>query len=242
MLYHPTALTVIAIIVVSCGPAKPDELPLRQRFLLLDDLRGSATVFEEVEKQGKDLLDQYKMPDDRARIHYQMAHVLAQSDIRAYAKYVAKYAALGLEAERDPVQRGTLYSYLGDAAIVDPTYPTFAKRRRRAAKQWLEGYKELVALKLPALAPELPGVQKGSDDPDPVRRAEESKRHAIEATRRQEAERLRELVARRDVFIRQIIENYQREPEANKELEKLAVRVLKDRQMVDALLERLIKK
>src|SRR5690606_32884669 len=98
-------------------------------------------------------------PEEQARIYFQLAHVYGQSNIRLHADKVTKYARLALKAERDPGRRGWLHTYLGAAAWIDSrTRPAFEDRRRAAAEAYLKGYQELLPLKLPEQAPELPAV------------------------------------------------------------------------------------
>jgi hypothetical protein len=230
----------------ACAHVKaPDEAsPLRQRLEQMDALRaGASTAFGEVENQGRELLRQYKRPEERAQIYFELAHVYAQSDIRLHPDRVARYARLALTSERDPIQRGVLYSYLGSAAEVDPTQLTFKAQRAKAAAVWLRGYKELLPLHLPATAPELPVIEKqDSDVPNPADREAARLKQAAQIKARQGAERLQKLIANRNVFVQQLKEVYAREPRANAEITRHTLDVLKDRQAADALLTQILPK
>ncbi len=72
-----------------------EDLTLEQKLHKIDELRskGPADVAT-VEKMGQELLDQYKVANNQAQIYFQMAHVLAQSNILTNCKKVAKYASL----------------------------------------------------------------------------------------------------------------------------------------------------
>ena len=216
---------------------------LRQQLLKVDALRaGASTQYAEVEKQGRALLLQYTRPEERAQIYFTIAEVYAQSDIRRHPERVTRYARLALADEHDSIRRGILYSYLGSAAEVDPTCLTFAEQRKQAARIWLQGYKELLPLHLPAVAPEMPIVEKAVDNgidlsPD----AASLKKHAEQRKARGEAERLGALVANRDIFVRQLTEVYGREPRADDELRHMAAKVLKNKQAEDGLLNQVFK-
>jgi hypothetical protein len=216
---------------------------LHQRLMKMDALRtGAGTPFVDIEKQGRELLAQYTRPAERAQIFFALAHIYAQSDIRLHPERVTRYARLALTSERDPIQRGILYSYLGSAAEVDPTRLTFAEQREQAARAWLQGYKELLPLHLPAVAPELPTIEKMDYDLlDPAEQEKARRKHENQRKARREAERLRRLVENRNIFVRQLAEVYGREPQANDEIKQLARRVLGDGQAAEALLAQVIK-
>lgn len=134
------------------GETRADEVsPLRRRLLRIDaQITGANTPFADIEKQAAELRTRYSRADERAQIYFELAHVYAQSGIRLHPERVARYARLALAFERDPVQRGTLYSYLGSALFIDPARLTFSEQRAQAAAAWLQGYKELLPLRLPA--------------------------------------------------------------------------------------------
>jgi hypothetical protein len=224
-------------------PAEP--LPLRCQLLMMDALRkGDATPFDEVEKRGLKLLKEYTQPEQQARIYFQIAHVCAQSDIRGQSERVTKYAREALNLEKDPVQRGWLNCYLGCAARVNPAQESPTERRRQATRAYLDGYRELLALKLPDEAPELPTLNKVSDDVGATpgeRAAEEARRNALMAARR-EAETQRQLIQRRDIFVRQIREMYDQPPPRGAELRRLVEQSLPDRKAADEFLARVYRK
>src|SRR5205085_10828547 len=111
-------------------------------------------------------------PADHALIHFELAHIHAQSAIKQ-PDQVIKHARAALDSKLiTPKQRGTLYSYLGSAHEVEKEAKDFAERRRNALKALLEGLAELDAMKLPAKAPEVPGLRLLRDDfADPTEQA-----------------------------------------------------------------------
>jgi hypothetical protein len=225
---------------------KPEEgqASLAERLAKLDALRnGDRTPFDELEKQGKDLLARYTQPEEQAKIYFMLAHVYGQSGIQLHPDRVTKYARLALRDERDPLQRAWLHTYLGCAAEVDPdaALRKFDDRRRRAATRYLEGYKELLALKLPDKAPELPAVGK-VDNTDS--REGETNRRQNEADMQawHQAKYLRELIDQRDILVRQIVELYRRPPAADADLQELAEHVLGDAKVVAGLVARVHQK
>jgi len=226
------------------GEATEEASALKKRLQEMDALRtGANTPFQEIEKQARDLLGQYTLPDDRAKIYFELAHIYAQSGIRLHPERVIRYGRLALASERDPVRRGVLYSYLGSAAEIDPTQLTFAGQRAQAAVVWLQGYRELLPLHLPVVAPELPVVEKLDVDAlDPSQLASARLKHEAQMKARQEAERLQQLVAHRDIFVRQLKETYAREPRADAELRSLVRRELGDKQAADTLLSQILPK
>ena len=223
----------------------PPEAPedLSQSLLKLDALRAAdQTPWEEVEKRATELLAKYTAPADKGRIHWQAAHVYGQSDIRGHGADVTRHALEALKYERDPVQRGWLYMYLGCAAGL-------VEKREEATRWHLKGYLELLPFNLPDNAPELPAVGKfrgerfrptdGEVDPDQV--AVEVLQ-AAEVRARKEAELVRDLVNRRNVTIGLLQDLYGRKytegSDATVTLRKLATEVLREEAVVGELLGR----
>jgi len=236
------------------GPPKklarlPDPSPELQAALFAFDAyrHGSEERFAELDRKVDKLLKKYAARDDQARIYFEMAHVAAQSDIRNHVQRVQAYARKSLALSRDALQRGWLYSYLGSAAELEAE-KTFASRRRRAAKELLTGYAEMMVQELPEKAPELPQVDKlGGEgpEPDPLVAAQARARHAAQLEARREAEFIAALVHRRDTLANQLRWLYHpdpiihgRNPEGPEELRVLARKVLNDRHAVEALLAR----
>jgi hypothetical protein len=127
---------------------------------------------------------------------------------------------------------------------LDPEKP-FADRRREAAAALLAGYAEMLALKLPEKAPELPVVDKiGGEEFGPNNDDGQARvRHAAQLQARRQAGFLRDLVQRRDTLAGQLKWLYRpdpkvhgRNPEGPEELRALARGVLRDPAAVDALL------
>jgi hypothetical protein len=227
----------------------PDASPeLRRELSAFDNYRhGSEEKFVELERKADELLKKYTARDDQARIFFEVAHVAAQSDIRNHVKRVRRFAGRSLALSRDPLQRGSLYSYLGSAAEVEAE-TTFEDRRRHASAELLTGYAEMLAQELPAEAPELPAVDilAGDEtDQDPIKAALARARHAAQMAARQEAEFIRELVHRRDTLANQLRWLYHpdprihgRNPDGPEELRVLARKALNDPKAVEALLAR----
>jgi RNA polymerase sigma factor (sigma-70 family) len=216
-----------------------DPAVLQKRLGELDALRkGTDTPFAEVEKQGKELLAQFKKPAEQAKIYFMLAHVYGQSGIAYHPDRVTAYARLALKAERDPAARGWLHMYLGCAAEVDGTRRTFEEKRKAAAAAYLEGYKEVLALDLPAKAPELPvlGKLRRERNGDPAEDEELRKKQEAQLKARRKAEFVREMVDRRELYIGQLAQLYRRAPAADEELRQLAEQVLKDREAVKEFL------
>jgi len=216
---------------------------LAQQLLALDKLRAAdQTPWDEVEKRANELLAKYTAPADKGRIHWMAAHVYGQSDIRGHGADVTRHAIEALKYERDPVQRGWLYMYLGDATGL-------IEKREEATRWYLKGYFELLAFNLPDKAPELPTVGKfrgdrleapgGEVDPDQI---VFEVLQAAEVKARKEAELVRDLVSRRNIYIGQIQNLYGRQftegSDAAVTLKRLATEILRDEAVVGGLLIR----
>jgi len=203
-----------------------------------------------VEKQGKELLALYTEPEEQAKIYFMLAHVYGQSGILYHPNQITKYARLALKDERDPVQRAWLNMYLGCAAEVDPdaSLRNFAAKRKRAAAAYLEGYKEILALKLPDKVPEVPVMAvDNSDDRSGdilslVQRWRKRYQMAMAIQARRDADFIREMLHFREVLSRQVVELYRRSPAADEELRDLAGQVLQDKQAVEVLIARVRQK
>lgn len=222
----------------------------------LDQLRaGVNTHWEKVEAETNRLLSKYKSPADQGRIHWQAAHVYGQSDISGHSANVTRHAQLALKYERDPVQRGWLYMYLGNAAEVRETKPeTFIERRADATRWYLKGYDELLPFRLPDVAPELPPINKTSnevgpnDEFDPDRVAAEI-RHATEIKVREETAVIRQLVQRRDIYIGRLQdlfgrmhEMYDKEADAKERLSEIAKGVFQSAREPEAIRNDLLRR
>ncbi len=240
-----TTLDFSMWVVASVTPNATSELSpsLTELLQQLDRLRAAdKTPWDEVEKRANELLAKYTAPADKGRIHWMAAHVYGQSDIRGHGADVTRHAQEALKYERDPVQRGWLYMYLGCAAGL-------VEKREEATRWHLKNYLELLPFNLPDKAPELPTVGKfrgerfgpsdGEVDPDQV--AVEVLQ-AAEVRARKEAELVRDLVKSRNVTIGLLQDLYGREYKADSDatvtLRKLATEVLRDEAIVLHLLQR----
>ena len=222
-------------------PKKWDRVPepspeLRKELATLDkDYRhGTPEKFAELENKAAELAKQFSERDDQARIWYEVAHMAAQSDIGKQASQVRKYAAKSLEISRDPLQRGTLYSYLASAEEVSEGVAT--EKRRKAADWLLTGYLELLVQELPDQAPELLGV--GKFDVDGPGEAQARAQHAAQVAAREQAKFVRNQVERRDVLVQQLRGLFKLDPD---ELKALATKKLPDDAAVTELIKRVMK-
>ena len=235
------------LVIFTIGSAwAADPLPSLEKSLyildqLRDKVRQGSSPNAELERQAADLISRFESKSDRAKIEGQLAHVYGQADITKHATQVKKYATAALKHERDPIHRARLHSYLGSAEIV--TLGTFPDRRRAAGKYWLQGYKETLDLKLPEKAPELPGVDRIRDviGQGGVEEAQAREQHAAQVAERARAEYEGKMVFWRDLFVRQIVENYARSPVADAELRKMAKQILADDKKAEDLLTRVIR-
>lgn len=221
----------------------------------LDNLRaGAQTPWAQVEKITSSLLREYSGRDERGQIYSMAAHVYAQSDIRGHATDVTRLAQLALKYQLDPVQRGRLYLYLGNAAEVRDNDPkSFLESRAEATTWYLKGYVELQVFQLPAVAPELPTVEKigesiqlspdGGIDPDT---ASLIVRHEAQMKARREAETIRELVQFRDFYLGRLKELfgrlhqvYDKDAEAPERFRQVASSIIKDLKQIGTLMEQI---
>ena len=226
------------------GPLPNPAGNLAQQLLALDKLRAAdKTPWDEVEQRANELIAKYTAPADKGRIHWMAAHVYGQSDIRGHGAEVILHAQEALKYERDPVQRGWLYMYLGDAAGLD------AKSKDEATRWYLKGYFELIAFNLPDAAPELPTVGKfrgvisnPADGEADNNQIVFEVLQAAEVKARKEAELVRDLVSRRNIYIGQIQTLFGRQyTEGSDEavlLKRLATEILRDEVTVGGLLSR----
>ena len=206
---------------------------LDAKLLQMDKLRAAdQTPWDEVEKLANELLAQHTRPADKGRIHWMAAHVYGQSDIRGQGADVIRHAKEALKYERDPVQRGWLYMYLGDATGL-------VQKKEEATRWYLKGYFELLAFDLPEKAPDLPTVGKfrglvasPSENPNEENQIVFEVLQAAEVKARKEAELVRDLVSRRNIHIQQLQNLWGRDyvegSDAEKVLKKLATEILRE--------------
>jgi hypothetical protein len=150
-----------------------------------------------------------------------------------------------LALSEDPVERGTMYSYLTSAGEVDSTGKTFAERRRLAAEELFKGYQEVLAQELPVKAPERPplGPVGERDDEDPNKRGQARAREFAMLEAYKQAVFIEDLVHRRETFLLQFrwlyrpqLKVHGRNAQSLDELRALASNKLKDAAAVEALL------
>ena len=201
------------------------RFPLAKRLEFLDEL-------------GRDRMNPNGSEELRARVGHHLAHYFAKWDLIAHNARVREYSLAALKLDVDADRRASLFSLVGSAALVDPAVPTFAEQRRNAAKLWLTGYREVVSLKLPKSAPELPVVEKLGDiaGEPPEQRAAREQQHATQLEARQQAEFIRRMVAHRHQLAHLLVETHRRDPANEPELRTLAKGVLVDKSLVEMLL------
>lgn len=214
-------LSLAAILV---GAAAASAQTLEAELRALDSLRqGDKTPLDVVDRRGAELLEKYAEPADQARIHFDLAHIHAQSAMKR-PDQVIKHARAALDSKLiTPEQRGTLYSYRASAHELEKGVKDFAERRRNALQPLLQGLAELEAMQLPVKAPEVPGLGPLRDDiGDPAEQAQI--RAAYEAARiaREKAQRIERLVFNRKTLKEQVMWLYYRDPAADDELRELA--------------------
>lgn len=190
----------------------------------LEALRnGDKTPLDVVDKRGAELLEKFKKPADQALIHFDLAHIHAQSAMKR-PDQIIMYAQTALDSKLiTPEHRGTLYSYLSSAYEVDKEVKDFAERRRNAVKPLLQGLAELEAMNLPEKAPEPPGLRLLRDDfGDKAEQARVRAEYEKSRIAREKAERIQRLVFRRNTLKDQVKWLYYRDPVADEELRDLA--------------------
>ena len=224
----------------------PDPSPDLQRELTrLDETyrHGTPEQFAEMETSAVALAKRYTAKDDQARIWGQLAWVAGQSGIDRHTQFVHKYATKCLGLSRDPLERGRMYSLL--ACAVDLRGFAFPKGRREAADTLLTGYRELLAQRLPEIAPELPIVETIGDviGRGDMEEAQALARHTAQLASHEEASFIRDQIDRRDTLVRQLRDLYKPDakrhghtPDGPEELRALAAKWLTDTQ-VDLLMK-----
>jgi hypothetical protein len=228
----------------------PDELIRELARLDTEYRQGTPEKYAEFEREAEALCKKYPKPDDQARILYHVAHVAAQGGIDKHVDLVRKYGAKMLAMSQDPVQRAATYSYLASAAEVDPSFKTFAEKRRLAAEQLFKGYAEVLVQELPEKAPERPalgGIGDVIDDNDQNARAAAQARAAAMLEAFKQARFVEDQIFFRDVLIVQFRSLYRPNPkqhgrneEGPDELRALALLKLKDKSKVDALMAKVL--
>jgi hypothetical protein len=220
MLRHIGLILAAAAVLSTSVSAQTLEADLRA----LESLRkGDKTPLDVVDERGAELLNRYEKPADQALIHFDLAHIHAQSALKQ-PEQVIKHARAALDSKLiTPEQRGTLYSYLGSAHEVEKDIKDFAERRRNAVQALLQGLAELEAMKLPEKAPEVPGLRLLRNDfADPAEQARAKAAYEASRIAREKAQRIERLVFNRKVLRDQVMWLYYRDPVADDELREFA--------------------
>jgi len=200
---------------------------------------GKKTPTEKVEGRGGELLEEHPSPEEQGRIHYQLAHVHAQS-AQKDPELVIEHAQRALGFPLDPALRLRAYVYWGDAVRIlhGRKKAPYAEGRRLAARVYLEGLKETQRYRIPEKRPTLPGVDAFDIMPEnSADHREAVERHERQMAARKQAEIDETLWEYRRVIVGQIVEMYTHEPLAATELRDLATRVLDSPAAVDALMK-----
>jgi hypothetical protein len=198
---------------------------LQQDLNKLDGLRnGRKTDPAKVDRLGAELLEKYEAPKQRALIHYQLAHVHAQSGL-LQPQSIIDHAAAALELPLEQRNRLRLFIYAGDAYRVLNRKASFSKRRKLAAMVYLQGLKEALKYGFPEKPPELPTLFRGESDVDRQRQYELRKSVQFQ----------RDMIGLRTILTRQIVSVYARKPSATNELESLAKDALENPDAVKRL-------
>jgi hypothetical protein len=221
-------LRILSLMILLLWASAAAAQSLEGELRALETLRkGDQTPLDIVNERGAELLKKYEEPADQALIHFDLAHIHAQSALKQPDR-VIKHAQAALDSKLiTPDQRCTLYSYLASAHEVGKEMKGFAERRRKAIQPLLAGLAELKAMKLPAKAPEVPGLRLLREDfGDPAEQARA--RAAYEASRiaREQAQRIERLVFWRKTLSDQVKWMYYRDPVADDELRELATESL----------------
>jgi hypothetical protein len=226
------------------------ELELRE----LDAMRaGRKTPADKVEKRGEELLEKHSAPADQAMIHYQLAHVHAQSG-QTHPELVIVHCEKGLDLPLPPARRLQLYIYCGDAfqAIsVDRAKGDkvpFHEMRKKAVAVYMKGLKDAEALSLPVNKPEVPSrppiLMPVGDAQDPAfqkKLADARKENEEYIVALQQARNDAEAWDNRRILYDQIVYLYLRQPTNDAELKESASKELPEN-VAKTLLTRLEEK
>jgi len=227
------------------------EKTLAGELRTLDAMRkGLDTPTDQVEARGKALLEKHDNPDQRALIHYHLAHIHAQSGQRR-PDLVMEHCEDALKLPSlDAAKRLQLYIYLGDAKQqmnrVRSTKEklSFPETRAEATNAYLQGLKESTKYSIPETKPELPirepfeRPQGDPNDPEFKRRVAQSQKEAEEYVRqREQAKQDQQAWENRRILYDQIVYLYLAQPAADEEMREVVARAL-PQAMVKVLLDR----
>lgn len=138
--------------------ARADDLD--RELAAIDELRATAPAdIDDIDRMGQELLGRYSDPKSQGRIYYQMALTAVQSGLGRAPEKIAEYCKKALELHDDPLDRGRVFCYFGDLFQVWNTHGSDVERRRLAAKMYLNGLKESLAIPVPDSRIELPVVK-----------------------------------------------------------------------------------
>ena len=185
--------------------------------------RGMEASIADVQQVGGALLEQYQRPEERGRIHYEIAHILAQCGMRE-PDAVINHAREALENPIPIEQQLRLHVYWGDALRLRPSKEEFLECRKAAAQVYLAGLDLLHDYALPDRPPEPPDEAMVIGD---IGEAQVERNRII----REAIDRVRYIGDRildREVLSRQIVDLYSRLPLATEELQELASSCLRD--------------
>ncbi|MEI8380966.1 MAG: hypothetical protein WCJ09_12610 [Planctomycetota bacterium] len=233
-------ITAVQFISVRFDEGEPlDSVQFRADLRRIEQCRnGRKTVFRDVDRLAQEMLEKYADPPRRGLIYFTVAHVYSQSGMSRPVQTV-EYIKKALDLPLDTEKRLILHVYWGDAIRVTKEISDSAERRRQAAAAYLFGVYEVVKLKLPATAPDVPMMSFSDFGGDAVAQAEEDA-NTLKAA---EAQRLaifqRDMIRHREVLMGQLIEIYKRPPDGRMELKELADNLVGDALVTEALLNRI---
>jgi len=241
--------------LLSCAPiAMALDAVLDSELRQLDAMRsGRSTPAAKVEARGKELLEKYSEPEELGLIHYQLAHIHAQSGQR-HPDLVILHCEKGLDFPLEPAKRLQLYIYCGDAfqamtvdGVRSERIP-FSSIRKKATEVYLKGLRDSEAFSIPIRKPEIPSrtsIQMpvgDAESPEFQRKlAELQKENEEFTTKLQQGRSAAEAWENRRILYDQIVYLYLREPVADDELRETATKELPDH-MVTTLFDRLKEK
>ncbi len=231
-----TSRTPAIAVATSSVAAKTLDEKLWDIGLLQD---GKNTPFQKVEAITRPLFQEYRAPEEQAKIYYFLALIYAQSG-PVYDGTI-RNAKAALDLPLDPAKRLQLFVYWGDAIQVEHAGARgndLIVARRDAAHIYFRGLKECIDNEIPRDKPAVPTwLIVNSDGPE----TDESRRLRSEIDVKLAAKAVAliqiAMIEQRDTLMNQIIYMYSRFPFATDELEASAKEALGNSWMVGELVD-----
>jgi hypothetical protein len=206
---------------------------------------GKNTPFDDVEKRGVELLNEFTDPEDQGQINFQLAEIYGKTGM-IRTDLVIQHSKSALELPIDSLQRLRLYVLWGNAISLGNIHKPiqeqkpFSEVRRLAVKPYLEGLKEMKKYEIPEQMPNLPmGGFKYDMSENAPNYQKIKKMHDDQMAARTEAQFDRKLWFSHQTLMNGVIDLYSRPPFAATELRQLATKILDDPEKVDALMKRI---